>query len=396
MQNQEITEKVVDDETMTCNPSVDEGEQDPTIASTISSPRYSSYASIASNTKDCFEPFAAESEGAGALDAEPDFEKPIRQSFQKQDRVPWADASSDSDSSPSTPRADPPSRTPTVSTAISELGTDCGVNSVTARSVEGLSEESLALGGATTVMLKNIPNRYTQRMFMAELNRAGFLGHYDFLHFPIDPRTLVNRGFAFVNLDSSETARRFFDKFNLRKLRRFEAEQAVEIVAAKVQGFYSNAEHYLSSAAKFQQKSGDPDSRRRRGPQSKPLFLRPLPADLEARYLPDLADEEESVAEPPARQAQHKALAQPKFCPFCGNNRQADHAFCAFCGKRFPTPAAALQAPPQPPSLQPMCAVHPVPAVHAVPMSWGMIQALPLPVMFPGVRCYPTAGMGAL
>lgn len=43
----------------------------------------------------------------------------------------------------------------------------------------------------TTVMLRNIPNKYTQRMLLSEVNSLGFEGQYDFFYLPIDYRYAI-------------------------------------------------------------------------------------------------------------------------------------------------------------------------------------------------------------
>jgi len=68
-------------------------------------------------------------------------------------------------------------------------------------------------GGQTTVMVRNIPNCLTRAMFMQLLADADFLQLCDFLYLPIDEKTGVNRGYAFVNLADELTALRFFQKF---------------------------------------------------------------------------------------------------------------------------------------------------------------------------------------
>ena len=37
----------------------------------------------------------------------------------------------------------------------------------------------------TTVMMRNLPNKYTQHMLLMEVNSCGFFGTFDFLYLPI-------------------------------------------------------------------------------------------------------------------------------------------------------------------------------------------------------------------
>jgi hypothetical protein len=65
-----------------------------------------------------------------------------------------------------------------------------------------------AFGAAiTTVMIKNIPNRYTQTSLLAEIDALGFADSYDFCHMPIDMVNACNVGYAFVNFARPESAR---------------------------------------------------------------------------------------------------------------------------------------------------------------------------------------------
>ena len=50
----------------------------------------------------------------------------------------------------------------------------------------------------TTVMIRHIPNKYTQRMLLQEINRH-CQGKYDFFYLPIDYMNSANVGYAFVN-----------------------------------------------------------------------------------------------------------------------------------------------------------------------------------------------------
>lgn len=51
----------------------------------------------------------------------------------------------------------------------------------------------------TTLMIKNIPNKYTQKMLLATVDEH-FRGLYDFFYLPIDFKNKCNVGYAFINM----------------------------------------------------------------------------------------------------------------------------------------------------------------------------------------------------
>eukprot|EP00397_Hematodinium_sp_SG-2012_P019035 GEMP01019541.1.p1 GENE.GEMP01019541.1~~GEMP01019541.1.p1 ORF type:complete len:340 (+),score=60.03 GEMP01019541.1:20-1039(+) len=126
-------------------------------------------------------------------------------------------------------------------------------------SAEGCGEESVeaferSLGinriqnEGSTLMLKNIPNRYTQMMLIDLLNsKLGFYGTYDFLYLPIDFRNRCNMGYAFVNFLDKETAYKFRSVMHRRKLPACHSNKICEIAYARVQGLEANVEHYRNS-----------------------------------------------------------------------------------------------------------------------------------------------------
>lgn len=119
-----------------------------------------------------------------------------------------------------------------------------------------------AWANVTTVMMRNLPNKYTQRMLLTEINQIGFLGTFDFLYLPIDPETQANRGYAFLNFIDPSFAWMFKMSYEGRKMNRFNSSKVVSVMPATLQGFDANYTHYSSARVN----RGDPAAR--------PLFLR--------------------------------------------------------------------------------------------------------------------------
>jgi hypothetical protein len=289
---------------------------------------------------------------------------------------------------------------------------------------------------AHTVMMRNLPNKYTQQMLLNEVNQAGFYGTFDFLYLPIDPETGANRGYAFMNFIHPCLAWMFRTMYEGRKMSSFNSSKVVGVTPAALQGFEANYGHYSTARVN----RGDPATR--------PLFLRsPSPSatpteqagvsvrrgrrrrgggasaiDLAARQqqrqrlgLERQREEERQVALPNALfdSSGYEVMASPdmmgtpvaastpseersprqeagrprpaNFCPHCGAKVQPHFLFCSSCGG-----STALDSPP--PS-------SPVDAVQALdPYSQklgpdataagGMYY-----VMMP--QCYPEPMMGA-
>lgn len=116
--------------------------------------------------------------------------------------------------------------------------------------------------GTMTIMMRNLPNKYTQRMLLVEINHHGFLGTFDFLYVPIDPETSANRGYAFLNFIDPGFAWMFKMTYECKKMNKFNSNKVVTVAPAALQGFESNYAHYASSRVN----RGDPAAR--------PLFFR--------------------------------------------------------------------------------------------------------------------------
>jgi len=101
----------------------------------------------------------------------------------------------------------------------------------------------------TTLMIRNIPNRYSQRELINELKSLGFGGTFDFLYIPLDLGTMSNVGYAFVNFVDHLWAEKCMEAFqNYRFRRHRQAGKVAAVSVAHIQGLDGNLRHYEKSA----------------------------------------------------------------------------------------------------------------------------------------------------
>merc|ERR1719201_2365948 len=103
---------------------------------------------------------------------------------------------------------------------------------------------------ATTVMLRNIPNRFTREMVVERLNLT-FRGKFDFLYLPIDFANKCNIGYAFINFRDTASCREFMAAFHgvesKECLPGCNSAKVCEVSYARVQGKEENVANLLSS-----------------------------------------------------------------------------------------------------------------------------------------------------
>jgi hypothetical protein len=235
-----------------------------------------------------------------------------------------------------------------------------------------------------TVMMRNLPNKVTQQLLLSAINEAGFSHAYDFLHLPIDPETMANRGYAFLNFVSTEWALKFHSHFEGTQFSTFNSSKIVSVVPATLQGYKANHDYYASARVRL----ADPASRPLflRGPagyepqvQARPESLIDLAAEQRCEQMLQQQKQEKQVfrtaeeavpspAAPPTEAAFSAAefasacqyiasltginantmLAEvaklkeatrqpepqrfPKFCPYCGGKHEPSFKFCRYCG----------------------------------------------------------------
>jgi len=126
------------------------------------------------------------------------------------------------------------------------------------------------LSGYTTVMIQQIPFRYTQDKLLAEINKSGFEGMFDFLFLPEDAKSHSNRGFGFVNFLSPIFAEKFYQRYQGQRLMEYEVDNPLSVKPADVQGFEQSAACFFASWR----------LRRRKRNACLPVFLKPVPAHV--------------------------------------------------------------------------------------------------------------------
>lgn len=102
----------------------------------------------------------------------------------------------------------------------------------------------------TTMMIRNIPNRYTQLELIHELESLGFMGSFDFFYSPIDTGTMGNVGYAFVNFGSPAWAARCeqaLEGYTFKKHQRPSRKKIATVSVAHLQGLQANIRHYEKS-----------------------------------------------------------------------------------------------------------------------------------------------------
>ena len=103
------------------------------------------------------------------------------------------------------------------------------------KNIINLMEIFLLKDKRTTIMIKNIPNKYTISSFLAEIN-ANFKYTYDIFYLPIDYVNKCNLGFAFINFVEPFHIILFYELYRGKKWKKFNSDKICELLYAKFQG----------------------------------------------------------------------------------------------------------------------------------------------------------------
>ena len=86
-----------------------------------------------------------------------------------------------------------------------------------------------------TVMIRNIPNRYTRKLLRRLLDDK-VAACYDFLYLPIDFTNGCNMGYAFINMVNAEAIVKLHNAFHRSRWPKFRSSKVCSLCFARVQG----------------------------------------------------------------------------------------------------------------------------------------------------------------
>ncbi|KDP41733.1 hypothetical protein JCGZ_26751 [Jatropha curcas] len=112
----------------------------------------------------------------------------------------------------------------------------------------------------TTVMIRNIPNRYSRELLMeflddhcmqenekVKIKNETIVSAFDFLYLPMDFENKANKGYAFVNFTEPKAAWKFNIAVHNKRWNLFQSTKICEIASARIQGKKELVRHFESS-----------------------------------------------------------------------------------------------------------------------------------------------------
>ena len=95
----------------------------------------------------------------------------------------------------------------------------------------------------TTLMIKNVPNKFTKEHFLFIFNKR-FEGKFNLFLLPTDVKEKKNYGYAFINFISSFYILNFYNTFHGKRWENTNSVKVCEIVYSKIQGVPRMIKHY--------------------------------------------------------------------------------------------------------------------------------------------------------
>jgi hypothetical protein len=107
---------------------------------------------------------------------------------------------------------------------------------------EFVEDHSLESNKWTTVMIRNIPNKYSQDKMLEVIRETGCA--VNFLHVPLVNKSRSNVGYAFANFTTPQEALKFMNLFDGHRFKR--QQRAAAVNYARLQGLEENIAFFES------------------------------------------------------------------------------------------------------------------------------------------------------
>ncbi|XP_034906217.1 protein MEI2-like 4 isoform X2 [Populus alba] len=134
----------------------------------------------------------------------------------------------------------------------------------------------------TTLMIKNIPNKYTSKMLLAAIDEH-HKGSYNFIYLPIDFKNKCNVGYAFINMIDPSQIIPFYQAFNGKKWEKFNSEKVALLAYARIQGKAALIAHFQNSSLMNEDKRCRPILFNTDGPNAGDQVPFPMGVNVRAR-----------------------------------------------------------------------------------------------------------------
>lgn len=97
--------------------------------------------------------------------------------------------------------------------------------------------ENIIIGSdkRTTLMLRNIPNKYTLSNILEEISHS-FWAKYDYINLPIDYERKLNLGYAFINFSDPLHIVLFYETYRFKKWSKYKSDKKMDMNYADKQG----------------------------------------------------------------------------------------------------------------------------------------------------------------
>jgi hypothetical protein len=150
----------------------------------------------------------------------------------------------------------------------------------------------------TTLMIKNIPNKYTSKMLLAAIDER-HKGTYDFIYLPIDFKNKCNVGYAFINITDPSLIVPFYQTFNGKKWEKFNSEKVATLAYARIQGKSALVAHFQNSSLMNEDKRCRPILFHTDGPNAGDQVPFPTGTNMRPRGSKTRANNEDNKPEIP-------------------------------------------------------------------------------------------------